>query len=161
MVPALPTQLLTHAIGHLAQNSRDRHAVELGKVKLQALAMQLSAQRDMMDTQAELFRNLIHAMIERRVDAVREGFALTMGLYADQARHYMSQQERITDAQIQSKDPIERAGYHARASEIDMQLRRIRTDAAKLYKEMTRAILIIGGKMPPLPPASRSSLGLN
>jgi hypothetical protein len=158
MITPVHTQMLMSAVGHMTRMSRDKREVELGRMKLQALEMQLNSQRDLVATQAELFRELIHAMIEQRIDAVRYGFGETMSLFADQARHYMSQQETITNAQITSKDPIERAGFHARACEIDMQLRRIRTDAAKLYREMTRAILLIGGSMPSIAKATKSSL---
>jgi hypothetical protein len=145
----------------MTRMSRDKREMEMGKIKLQALEMQLNAQRDMTAIQADLFRDMLHAMVNLRVDAISNGFALTMGLYADQARHYMSQQETITNAQISAKDPIERAGYHSRAVEIDLQLRRIRNDASKLYKEMTSAILLVGGSMPSLPAVARTSLMLS
>ena len=158
MITSAHTQLLVHALGHMSRMSGNSREIELGKMRLRALELQLNSQRDALDTQADIFRTLIHAMVERRLDAVQNGFSQTMTLYADQARHFMSQQERVVDAQIRSKDPLERAGYQSRATEIDIQLKRIRSDAAKLYKEMTRAILIIGGMMPSLPTVDRSSL---
>lgn len=160
MISPAHTQLLIHAVGHMSRMSRDKREMEIGKIKLQALEMQLNAQRDMMGTKAELFRELLHAMIDLRVDAVREGFGQTLSMFAEQARHYMSEQAKITEAQIKCHDPMERAGYSSRASEIDMQLRRIRSDALKLYREMTNAIVLIGGSMPSLPSAARTSLML-
>jgi hypothetical protein len=78
------TQLIMHAVGHMTRMSRDKREMEMGKIKLQALEMQLNAQRDMTAIQAGLFRDILHAMVNLRVDAISNGFALTMGLYADQ-----------------------------------------------------------------------------
>jgi hypothetical protein len=60
----------------------------------------------------------------------------------------MAQQDRYADAEIKATAPLERATIRARLSDIDVQLNSIRSDAAGLYREMTKVILLIGGAMP-------------
>jgi hypothetical protein len=133
--------------------------VEHGRTKLRALDVQLahrertletqlSHERGMFDMKAGMVRDLIHALVEQRVDAVRHGFLDTLNMYAEQCRHYMAQQDRYADAEIKAADPLERANIRTRLSEIDLQLSNIRSDAAGLYREMLKVILLIGGTMP-------------
>ena len=131
------------------------------QVKLRAFEMELDARRDMHALEAEAFRTLVHAVVERRIDAVHNGFTQIMAMHADQARSYAAQHEKLIDGLIKSSDPLERCGLTSRAGEVDMQLRRVRVDALRLYKEMTRVILLIGGKPPEIPSPDRSSLQLS
>jgi hypothetical protein len=124
--------------------------VEHGKTRLRALEVQLSHEREMFGQKADLMRDFIKALIDRRVDAVRLGFTETLAMYAEQCRHYMAQQDRYGDAEIKATAPLERANIRARLSEIDLQLSNIRSEAANLYREMTKVILLINGTMPSL-----------
>ncbi len=71
--------------------------VEHGKTKLRALDAQLihnqkaletrlSHEKDIFEIKTGLVRDLIHALIERRVDVVQQGFRDTLTIYAEQAR---------------------------------------------------------------------------
>ena len=122
--------------------------VEQGRTKLRALAVQLSHDREMYGMKTDFLRDLIHSLIDRRVDAVQKGFQEVLAIYAEQCRHYMIQQDKYAQAEIKAAAPLERASIKTRLSEIDIQLTKIRTDAATLYREMLRAILLIGGTMP-------------
>jgi hypothetical protein len=153
------TQLLMSALGAAANIAGTVAQVEHGRTKLRALEVeilqrertletQLSHEREMFGMKAGLMRDIIHALIDRRVDAVQQGFRDTLTMYAEQCRHYMAQQDRYADAEIKATAPLERATIRARLSDIDVQLNSIRSDAAGLYREMTKVILLIGGAMP-------------
>ena len=134
--------------------------VEKGRTQLRALDVQLSHNREIFPMQANLMRDMIHALIDRRVDAVRQGFVETLSIYAEQCRHYMALQDRYTDAEIKATSPLERASFGEKLSEIKLELANIRRDAAKLYREMNRAILLIGGTMPVMAPENQQALAL-
>jgi hypothetical protein len=165
------TQFLMSAL-NAAVNMRGTQAqVEHGRMKLRALeaelmhreetlAMQLSHERQIFSMKADLMRDLVKALIEQRVDAVRQGFVETLATYAEQCRHYMAQQERYADAEIKATEPLERANLRTRLSEIDLQLSAIRSDAAALYREMTKVILLIGGNMPGMSTQDQRALTL-
>ncbi len=116
--------------------------------------------REIFGMKTELVKNLISALIEKRVEVVRQGFIDTLALYADQCRHYLTQQEKYADAEIKATGPLERATIRSRLSEIDLQLMSIRADAANLYREMNRVVLLIGGTMPAMPGDLRRTLVL-
>jgi len=81
-------------------------------------------------------------------------------MYAEQARHYMQQHEKYVDADIKVTDPLEKANYQGRLSDIERQLSRIRKDARQLYREMNRMILCIGGTMLPIQSGTQRALTL-
>jgi F0F1-type ATP synthase delta subunit len=146
--------------------------VEHGRLRLQELELQLehrertldavlSHEKHALSLKTDLMRELLKALVEQRVDAVRQGFLDTLAQYADQCRHYMAQQERYADAEIKSTDPLERANLRARLSEIDLQLTSIRADCSALYREMTKVILLIGGNMPPMSTEDQRALSLS
>lgn len=136
------------ALGAAATIAGSAAEVEHGKTKLRGLEAQLTLQKEIFEMKADLMRNLIHALIDRRIDAVRQGFLETLATYAEQCRHYMAQQDKYADAEIKVTAPLERANIRARLSEIDIHLTNIRSEAAALYREMNRVILLIGGSMP-------------
>jgi hypothetical protein len=147
------TQMLMAAIqaaSNLA-NSNARSQTKLRELQLQYFhdeqlqRTQLDHDRQLFGMKADLVRDLIEAVVEKRVDAVRKGFTNTLGMYAEQCRHYLDQQDRYADAEIKATDPLERASLRARLCEIDLHLSDLRLDAAALYREMTRTILLIGG----------------
>jgi hypothetical protein len=156
------TQLFIHAIRAAVHIAGGRAQVEHGKTKLNALEMQLAHdekaieehhlhEKEMFALKANLVRDLVKALIERRIDAVVQGFSQTRSMYAEQSRHFMAQQERFAEAKIKATGLQERADYHARLVEIDVQLESIRADAALLDREMAKALLLIGGgSMPAL-----------
>ena len=72
----------------------------------------------------------------------------------------MLQQDKYADAEIKATAPRESANIRVRLSEIDLQLTNIRSDAAALYREMMRVIIIIGGSMPPMSHDDQHALAL-
>jgi hypothetical protein len=155
--PLLPTQFLTSAIsavmGPLAE-------VEQGRTKLRALEVQLSHDSEMYGMKTDFLRSLVRSLVDRRVDAVQKGFQEVLAIYAEQCRHYMAQQDKYADAEIKATAPLERASIKSRLSEIDIQLTNIRADAAALYREMLRAILLIGGSMPVMAAQDQRALAI-
>lgn len=163
--------MLMSALGAASSIAGTMAQVEHGKTKLRALDAQLvhnqkaletrlAHEKDIFEIKTGLVRNLIHALIEKRVDAVQQGFRDTLAMYADQARHYMAQQDKYAEAEIKAATPLERAGYRTRLSEVDLHLTNIRSDAAALYREMMRVILIIGGTMPPMSSDDQKALAV-
>lgn len=126
----------------------NRAGAERDYARLREVEAQLIYQPDIFGMQAELARTFIGALIEKRLDAIREGFMEILNLYAKQAQHYMEQQNRLVDAEIKSLDPLERAHYKARLGELDVQLAKIRIDANNIYREMIKVTAFIGGPMP-------------
>jgi hypothetical protein len=153
----LPTQFLSSAIGAIMGPLAE---VEQGRTKLRALEVQLSHDREMYGMKTDFMRGLIRSLIDRRVDAVQKGFQDVLAMYAEQARHYMAQQEKYADAEIKASTPMEQAGIGKRISEINIQLENIRADAAMLYREMLRAILLIGGTMPTMAAQDQRALAI-
>lgn len=154
------TQMLMSALSAAVKVSGHRLQAEREQVELQALQAQLSHDKEMFQAKAGLVQSLVEALITRRIEVVRGGFTEVLALYAEQCRSYMGQQERMAEAQLKTTDPLGRADCRARLSEIDLQLTRIRADAAKLYREMTRVILLIGGAMPNMRKEDERALGL-
>lgn len=172
MIDPTQLQLVVQAARHFANMSNDKQLVERGKLQLEALHAQLDAERDMMQmrvesereylrAQTKMFSTFVKSMIDFRVDAIKTSFAQVMTMFAEQSQHYMTQQETYTQAMIKSTDPLERAGYITRLSEIDVQLRRIRSDAKQVFTAMNRAIVNIGNPMFHLPEGIQSILRLN
>jgi hypothetical protein len=163
--------MLMHALGAAAHIAGTKAQVEHGRTKLRALEQELAHRERTLETQlyheetmfqlkAGLMRDLIKALIEQRVDAVTQGFKDTLGIYAEQSRHYMAQQERYADAEIKATEPLERANLRTRLSDIDLHLSSIRSDAMALYREMTKVILLIGGTMPSMSNQDQQALAL-
>jgi hypothetical protein len=153
----LPTHFLSSAIAAVIGPMAE---VEQSRIKLRALEVQLAHNQEMYAIKADFMRDLVHSLIDRRVDAVERGFRETISLYAEQSRHYMAQQDKYADAEINATSPAKVASIKERRNEIDNALRAIRSDAAALYHEMTRAILIIGGSMPAIPTEDQRALAL-
>jgi hypothetical protein len=134
MITPAHTQLIVSALSFAAQaasqTESNRH--------------QLEAQVALFEAKASVLRELIHALVEKRVDAVKDGFNEVLGMYAEQARHFMSQQARYADAELEVTDPLQRADLRKRLSEIDIELRSIRADARRIYTQMTQVMLRLG-----------------
>jgi len=163
--------MLMSALGAATSIAGTVAQVEHGKTKLRALdaklvhnqkalETRLTHEKDVFEIKTGLVRDLIHALIERRVDVVQQGFRETLTMYAEQARHYMSQQDKYADAEIKAATPLERASIRTRLSEIDLHLTNIRAEASALYREMMRVILIIGGSMPPMSSEDQKALAV-
>ena len=144
-------------LGMIVQNMAE---VEKSRIGLRSLEVQLSHDREMYGMQTDFLRDLVKALISRRVDAIERGFNTTMSLYAEQCRHYMAQHEKYSDAHIAARDENENSKLGAKLSDIELELDKIRSDAMNLYREMTRVILIIGGTMPPIAHNDQRALGI-
>ena len=172
MITPQHTQMLMSVLQAASQMRNTAAEVEHGRIKLQKLQLEqmheaevlgteLDHKRKMFAMKADLVRDLISALIEQRVDAVRQSFEQVLTIYADQCKHYLSQQERYSDAEIKTTDPLERANLRARLTEIDLNLGNIRADAAALYRQMTKVIIMIGGGIFMMPPQNRDTLLLS
>jgi hypothetical protein len=159
MITLHHAQMLMSAFQALTSITGMETGVEHRRLKLRALEAQLahrertmetqlSHDREMFDLKADLVRDLIKALIDGRIDAVRKGFTEALAVFSEQCRHYMAQHERYAEAEIKATDPLERASIQSRMSDIDLQLSDIRSEAGNLYREMTKVILLIGGTMP-------------
>ena len=153
MITPAHTQMVMHALSMAAQvagaranNDNDRQHLE--------------AQAALFDAKAGVLRDLIGALVEKRVDAVRSGFSEVLAIYAEQATHFMEQQARYGDAELKSTDPLERAELRKRLGEIDIELRRIRADARRIYTQMNQITLRLGGDALSLSPDYYSTLAL-
>lgn len=154
------TQLLVWAFECVVRMHSKNAEIEKGRMQLRALEMQISHRYDMAEMQASLARDLIHALIERRIEAVQSGFTALLSSYAEQARHYMQQQDQFVMASFTVTTPTANAKYLARLSKTDEELSHIRADAFLLYQEMNRVLILIGGTMPTLPPDDHNTLML-
>ncbi|MDO8381022.1 hypothetical protein [Phenylobacterium sp.] len=131
MTTAIHTELVMSALATAAQVAMSHHGQK--------------HERAMFELRAGALTEITDALITRRVDAVKDGFKLVLDEYAAQARHFMTQQARFSDAQLGASDPLLRIELNQRIKDIDMELGRIRTDAHLLYAQMTEVILLIGG----------------
>lgn len=167
----LPIQMLMSALRTAADVAHRRVDLESGRIQLEAVKLNLqhnertldatlAHQQHVLSVRAEMARDLVRALIDKRVDAVRQGFVDVLSLLAEQCRHYMAQQDRYFDTEIKASDPLERAQIRARLADIDLRLAQIRADAADLYREMARSLLVIGGSMPPLGQEEQKALTL-
>lgn len=164
-------QMLMSALQTAASVANRKVDVEQGRVRLAALELQLqhreqtlgavlSHERHVLSLKADLIRDMMRALIDKRIDAVQQGFLETLSIFAEQCRHYMAQQDKYIDAEIKATDPLERANIRSRLSDIDLHLTQIRADCAELYREMTKVLLLIGGNMPPIVQADHKALAL-
>lgn len=153
MITPAHTQMVMHALSMAAQVAGVKADAEWGR-------QQLEAQAALFDAKAGVLKELIGALVEKRVDAVKTGFSEVLGIYAEQARHFMEQQARYGDAELRSTDPLERADLRKRLGEIDIELRRIRGDARRLYIRMTQITLHLGGEALTLSPEYAGALAL-
>jgi hypothetical protein len=163
--------MLMSALRTAAAVANRKVDVEQGRIRLEALELQLqhreqalgavlSHEKHVLSLKVDLMRDLMRALLDKRIDAVQQGFCETLSMFAEQCRHYMSQQDKYIDAEIKATDPLERANLRARLSEIDLQLSRIRVDGADLYREMTKVLLLLGGNMPPMTHQDQKALAL-
>ena len=141
MIPEVLVQVLYSA----SQIHRQQLTLEERKVQLKALEMQIDQRNDRMNAQVALTRDLIRALIDRRIDATQAGFNRVLDLYEAQNNHYMEQQSKLEDAVVRSVDPLERANLDARINEIDLQLTRIAMGGHSLFHELNCMVLAIGG----------------
>ncbi len=128
---AVRTELILSALGAAAQVAMAKHGQ---RHEQSMLELRNGALKDMTD-----------ALITRRVEAVKEGFAAVLADYAAQAQHFMAQQAKYADAHLVSADPLVRVELNQRLRDIDIELGRIRTDAQLLYARMTDVIVMLGG----------------
>lgn len=92
--------------------------------------------------------HMVDALVTQRVDVVKEGFTAILATYADQARHYMAQQDKYADKELEATDPFMRVQWRGRIQKIDVELATIRADAKLLYEHMTDVLLALGGTTP-------------
>jgi hypothetical protein len=162
---------MTVVLGHVLNHAGNRMQAQLAlkkmdhEAQLAAMSGTLAMRRmdhaqEMFDLRANLVRDVLKALVESRVDAVKSGFETIMKEFGKQADRYLAQQDHFANAQITMNDPLEAARCHARLSEIDSQLSKIRTDCQKLFREMNRTLLAIGGGPIPIPVADRRALGM-
>lgn len=160
MITPAHTQVIMGMLSAAAHIASKRTEVETSRHELHATAARLDHERGLFDTKAQVMRELISALIDRRVAAVKEGFSEVLGMYAEQTRHYIEQQKQYTNAMLEKSDPLARAEYQKRLNDTDIELRRIRSDARQIYAQMTEIVLLLGGGNMDLGEEYGMSLGL-
>ena len=98
------------------------------------------------EVQAGAARDLVQAVVSRRIDAVQAQCQQVLQLYADQARSYIDEKKAYADKILDTRDVIKRLELAKRVNDIDTQLREIRADAKLLYDRMCEVILKLGGQ---------------
>ncbi len=152
------TQLLMHALSTAAQIASQKIGAETSRQELDVALHKLEHERGMFDAKAGLLRDMLGALVEHRVEAVKSGFEQVLAIYADQANHFMAQQRSYADAELETTDPLKTARLRKRLGEIDIELRAIRTAAGQLYAQMNEIVLRLGGES--LAPLDGSMLSL-
>lgn len=164
-------ELMMHALRAATHIKGNAAQVEHGRIKLRALETQLDHNHRTLETvveheekmfalKADLVRDFIRALIEQRIDVVYKGFVKTLDLYAEQCRHYLSQQNSCFEASQTVTDTIQNAKLERRTRDIDIKLSNIRLEAAALDREMNKTILLIGGTMPTISPENQRALAI-
>ena len=131
-------QAMIALVGGLAQIAGHRANAEAGRDRLRY-------QHAIAELQASSLSEVLDAVITRRVAVVQDGFTQVLQHYADQAGHYMAQQERYAAAELDTSDPLRRIELRKRINDVDTELRQIQIDAKQLYARMTEVVMLIGG----------------
>ena len=107
-------------------------------------------QRQHVEAIAELrvgvLKDMVDALVTRRVDVIRTQCATILNMYADQARHYMSIQMLVTQKLLDTTDALQRANLVAQSNDCDSQLGKIRADALAIFERMGELIIALGGR---------------
>lgn len=109
----------------------------------------LQQEQAMAELKAGVLAHLVDALVSKRIDAVQSGFTAILATYADQARHFMVQQEKFADKELESTNPMQRIELRSRIQKLDVELAMIRADAKLLYEHMTEVLLAIGSAAAP------------
>jgi len=137
-ITAQQSQALIHALSMAAQVAGQKLAADTNRQQMQMALAMFGARADMM-------RDLVGALIERRVEVVHSGFSEVMAMYAEQARGFLDEKRKLVDAELNSVNALQSARWRKRMGEVDIELREIRADAARLYTQMNEVILQLGG----------------
>lgn len=105
----------------------------------------LQHERAIAELRAGSLSHLVDALVTKRIDAVQAGFASILGTYAEQARHFMAQQAKYADKELETTNPALRIELRSRIHKIDTELATLRADARLLYEHMSEVLLLIGG----------------
>ncbi|MDV6333152.1 hypothetical protein [Asticcacaulis sp. 201] len=154
------TQMLMHAVSMAAQIAGQKLNAETSRQEIELAIVRLEQERGIFDAKAGIMRDLIGALVEKRLEAVQGGFTEVLSLYAEQARHFMGQQSHYADAELETTDPLKSARLRKRLGEIDIELRSIRTAARQLYAQMNEVVIRLGGDALNLAPEYASILSL-
>ncbi|MDI7774683.1 hypothetical protein [Asticcacaulis sp. EMRT-3] len=154
------TQMLMAALSMAAQVATQKIGADVNRQEMAFAVEQLAHERGLFDTKAGIMRDLIGALVEKRIDAVKSGFDAVLSLYAEQARHFMEQQRSYADAELATTDPLMSARLRKRLGETDIELRSIRSSARQLYGQMNEIILRLGGEALTISPDFAMTLSL-
>ena len=152
-ISAQHTQALIQALSMAAQ-------VAGQKVMAESNRQQMKMALAMFETKAGVMRDLVGALVEKRVDAVRSGFSEVMAMYVEQAHGFLDEKRKLIDAELTATDALQSARLRKRMGEIDIALREIRADAARLYAQMNEVILQLGGGALSLAPEFYNTLDI-
>lgn len=155
------TQMLMHTLSMAAQVAGQKLTEESNRKQMEVSMHRLEQERGLFETKAGILKDLLHALIEKRLDAVKGGFTEVLALYAEQARHFMDQQSKIADAELIATDPLQSARFRKRMGEIDIELRSIRTAAGQIYNQMNEVVMRLGGDALNLSPDYCTALSLS
>lgn len=101
-------------------------------------------QRAMEELRQSSLAHMVDALATRRIDAVKEGFTKILAHYAEQAQHFMQQQQRYAERELESGDPFHRLELRSRINDLDVQLALVRAEARTIYGHMAELILTLG-----------------
>ncbi len=160
MISPHQSQMLMHALSMAAQVAGQRLTAETSRKEMDVSMQRLERECGLFEIKAGLLRDLAGALVEKRIDAVKQGFSEVLTLYVEQARHFMAQQAKIADAELLTVDALQSARFRKRMGEIDIELRDIRLSAAQLYAEMNTIIMRLGGDALNLSPDYCAALAL-
>lgn len=138
MVSQAHAQMVLTALGSLSQIAANRASTEANRD-------QLRYQHAIEELRTGALGHVVDALITRRVELVHAGFVRVLSEYAVQAQHFMAQQTRFADAELDTRDPLRRIELRKRINDIDVELRQIRVEAQRIYHRMTEVVLMIGG----------------
>jgi len=153
MVSPHHAQVVMTVLGTLSQ-------VVSSRAKAVAEREQMMQQYALEELQAQTLVHVVDAVVMRRLDLVQHGFMQILGEYAAQARHYLDQQARYADAELDTFDPLRRVELRKRINDIDSELRQIRLDARRLYERMVAVLLALGGPRFQVSPTESTALML-
>lgn len=121
-------------------------------IQLFNYAISLSAEKDMKQQeylmaqlQASTLKDMVDALISRRIELVAEQCHDILAFYEKQQQAYLQEKDKYTDKMLDCSDPLKRSELMSRANEVDTRLAELRIDARKLFELMGILLINIGG----------------
>ena len=140
MVPIHPHQAIA-----LARAFRLATSVASSKADLQR---QINSQQHafaMAELQMSGLKDMVDAVIGRRIDVVEKHCEGILAMYRDQSAAYLAEKEKYTDKILDTTSALKRNQLMSRANDIDTKLSELRADALLLMQRMGELLFTLGG----------------